>query len=130
MSGTYLLRRPPSGRWNDAAWEVGPDLRTGRSDHTCSLVRSTTEAASGKMLVVIVGGQMREGGITDSVELYDVASNKLSRGESRIMEFAKYQNYDPRNDILVLMKFYLNIRFNIEPKHLIWVGLHGFQITS
>ena len=79
VNGTYLLRRPPSGRWKDAAWEAGPDLRTGRADHTCSLVRSTGAAASRR--VVIVGGQMREGGITDTVELYDVSSNELSQGE-------------------------------------------------
>ena len=89
MNGTYLLRRPPSGRWTDAAWEAGPDLRTGRADHTCSLVRSTEVAASRRRAVVIVGGQMREGGITDIVELYDVASNELSQGEWRKMEFAK-----------------------------------------
>ena len=91
INNTYLLRRPPSGRWKDAAWEAGPDLRTGRADHTCSLVRSTGESAS-RRVVVIVGGQTREGGITDSVELYDVASNELSQGESRKMEFAKYHD--------------------------------------
>ena len=35
-------------------------------------------------MVVIVGGQTKEGNmtaITDTVELYDVASNKLSQGE-------------------------------------------------
>ena len=91
INNTYLLRRPPSSRWTEATWEAGPDLRTGRADHTCSLVRSTEAAASeGRMvMVVIVGGQMRDGGITDSVELYDVASNELSQGEWRKMEFAK-----------------------------------------
>lgn len=93
VNGTYLLRRPPGGRWHDAQWEAGPDLRTGRADHTCSLVRST-EAAASRRRVVIVGGQKREGGITDTVELYEVASNKLSQGE-RKMEFAKYHDLDP-----------------------------------
>ena len=92
MNGTYLLRRPPGGHWKDAAWEAGPDLRTGRADHTCSLVRSPeADGAASERRVVIVGGQTREAaGGTNGVELYDVASNKLSQGERNIcMDFAK-----------------------------------------
>ena len=88
MNAIYILHLPPSERWKDAAWETGPELRTERADHTCSLVRSTGAVASRRRVVVIVGGQMREGGITDSVELYDVASNELSQGEMNV-EFAE-----------------------------------------
>ena len=77
-------------------------------------------------MVVIVGGQMREGGITDSVELYDVASNELSQGE-RKMEFAKYQDLDPGAiDKLVVMKSHSNLTLNF----IVWKVRHFADINN
>ena len=81
VNGTYLLRRPMRGRWKDAEWSTGPELKTARADHSCSLLAGVK--------VAIVGGQVGTGGITDQVEFYDVSSNELGRGENSLAKLCK-----------------------------------------
>ena len=75
------IRKIPKSKNSDSIWifdpsnnffvRKGPSLQVGRRYHSCGILRS-----KGRSYVVVAGGQVTGGTITNSVEILDPMSNK------------------------------------------------------